>query len=114
MYVTNKGVSCCGQTAQHTLYSFVNVYHRFGITLNFHTQDEKNQAGNILWQWPAKSGYSKVVKRAQSDQWEPYATERENHSVEEERKFNFTDEDKGKLRNGVTTHHLHDRENQSS
>jgi hypothetical protein len=40
-----------------------------------------------LWEWPAKSGYSKGVKRAQSGQWKPYATERENHSVKEERKL---------------------------
>jgi hypothetical protein len=49
-------------------------------------RDEKNQAENILWEWPTITRYCKGVSRAQSDQWKPYATERENNSVQEERK----------------------------
>jgi hypothetical protein len=49
-------------------------------------RDEKNQAGNILWEWPTITRYGKGVKRAQSSQWKTYATEKENKSVQVERK----------------------------
>jgi hypothetical protein len=49
-------------------------------------RDEKNQAGNILWEWPNITRYFKGVRRAQVGQWKSYATERENNSVQEERK----------------------------
>jgi undecaprenyl pyrophosphate synthase len=49
-------------------------------------KDEKNQAGNILWEWPTIIPYGKGVRRAQAGQWKMYATERKNNSVQEKRK----------------------------
>jgi hypothetical protein len=50
-------------------------------------RDEKNQAGNILWEWPTITRCGKGVRRGHSGQWKPYAMERENNSVQEERKI---------------------------
>jgi hypothetical protein len=92
-------------------------------------RDEKNQAGNILWEWPNIARYFKGVMRAQSGQWKPYATERKNNSVQEEKKSNFTVEDEGSsLEQLIFNFHatkwcdnpqgqnmyLHNRENHSS
>ena len=46
-------------------------------------RDVKNQAGNILWEWPTICRYCKGVRRAQSGQWKLCATERKNNSVQE-------------------------------